>query len=417
MCGIAGYFALGNKRPQKNRIEKIWELAEGRGTDASGFAFKNDNEKVMCDKAPVKATELMKKSKLWGKLETKIAMPKMMILHTRHATQGSKELPLNNHPVTEKGNPFYAVHNGVITNEHEFGVKISQVDSLAVIRSLMKHEGDIEKTFSSLNGSFSVAILSDEDNLMRLFRHSNPTTIYIDIEDDIFYFASLESYLEDTFKDLSTEKKWGFSFTNNRFRIVTYKDEQALILDESGLKEKFTCKYVYKASTKTQIYSNYKGRGGAWNWDDYEVEEVSEDLGAGQWIHEGHIYKTGAGKIGYVDKNGTRVYYFSKYADEIKALEASKSDDIKISGLITSPAKVTTNLTDAEKEAANKDIKDELEFVRSKLNYTLFDVANCSDCDYIFIYNTQEPEQACPYCGRVHPIIKGILDNQKQRVK
>ena len=50
-----GYYSFGRTMPNKNKIEKMFVLLESRGRDASGFAYINNQNKLVVSKAAVKS--------------------------------------------------------------------------------------------------------------------------------------------------------------------------------------------------------------------------------------------------------------------------------------------------------------------------------------------------------------------------
>ncbi|MBZ0181776.1 MAG: hypothetical protein K8F60_04915, partial [Melioribacteraceae bacterium] len=110
MCGIMGYYSFGRTTPNKNKIEKMFVLLESRGRDASGFAYINNQNKLVVSKAAVKSSDFVKEAD-WKSL----VLPKIMILHTRAKTQGEPTNNMNNHPLFTKDG-LCIVHNGMIFN-------------------------------------------------------------------------------------------------------------------------------------------------------------------------------------------------------------------------------------------------------------------------------------------------------------
>ena len=184
MCGIMGYMCFGEKRPSKEHITEMFSLLETRGRDASGFAFI-ENEQLVVQKAPIKSS-LYVKSEDWKK----VILPKIMILHTRAATQGSNKNNNNNHPLYSKSG-LALIHNGIIYNDKEiFGKnqRDGEVDSEAILAVLSsKGKGDkIKRVFDRLEGSFAFAVINkDEPEKLTLVKKDNPIDLYYDDRNDI----------------------------------------------------------------------------------------------------------------------------------------------------------------------------------------------------------------------------------------
>ncbi len=150
MCGIAGYFIT---KPHAVRAEPLQELArnllrgiESRGRDATGYAYvsKRDGWLRMA-KAPVDAGDFLDiPGHLLSKGREVQSMPQSMILHTRHATQGSPEDNRNNHPIYCKQSGLCMVHNGWLIDDdgmirdHEL-VKDAEVDTETYLRLIEKY--------------------------------------------------------------------------------------------------------------------------------------------------------------------------------------------------------------------------------------------------------------------------------------
>jgi len=162
MCGIGGFYAFGHTKPNKDQITEMFSLLETRGRDASGYAFIKDGQLIV-NKAPIKSS-LFVKTEDWTKLE----LPKIMILHTRAATQGSNKIDANNHPLFSKQG-VAIVHNGIIYNDKDIFSKThkrdGEVDSEAILHVLSsKYKGDkIKRVFDKLDGSFAFAAINTNE--------------------------------------------------------------------------------------------------------------------------------------------------------------------------------------------------------------------------------------------------------------
>ncbi len=161
MCGIIGYNGNDNA---KNILIKGLKTLEYRGYDSSGIALMNEN-KISVIKSEGKLEKLIEKAE---KLESNSSIG---IGHTRWATHG-KPNETNAPPHTSQNGMFTVVHNRIIENfqiirdaleEKGFNF-VSETDTEIIPQLLSYHyDGDIletmRKTFSSLEGSFAVAVL------------------------------------------------------------------------------------------------------------------------------------------------------------------------------------------------------------------------------------------------------------------
>ena len=282
MCGIAGYISMSDKRPNKTKVEEMFVEIESRGKDASGFSFFNEKNELIVAKAPLTATQLITK-KTWKSLKK---LPPIMIMHTRAATQGKSSNNENNHPII--WGDYTMVHNGVITNEAEFEVPTTTVDSLAILKSYEKHEEDIQKVFSSLEGSFAVAILKkNEPNTLRLFKHTNPIQLLFDKHDEILYFASTTFAVNKAKVKYETiiknfilkDRYYEIDFPNNAYWKFTKKD---------GVKQYIT-DIEPKKITYTYNRNNYYGNHGYYGDYDSYGAYGSEDEQLGLYVNNRYL--------------------------------------------------------------------------------------------------------------------------------
>lgn len=244
MCGIMGYYSFDKKRPVKKDLEFMFELLEMRGSDASGFAFIENGE-LYVDKAPLKASELIK-HKRWMDLE----LPKIMIFHTRLKTKGDAKNNMNNHPLFNKEG-LCIVHNGMIFNDDEiFGKKRrrdGEVDSEAILEALSYSgkEDPIEHTFKTLDGSYAVgAISKKEPEKLILLKKDNPLDLYYNYKDDILYFCSEQEIMKEAL-NIRTVRKRGFDIGEGGYSFNTMKNNTALVVNQDGV-ESYT---EYKPKT------------------------------------------------------------------------------------------------------------------------------------------------------------------------
>jgi len=249
MCGIMGYYAFGNKLPNKNKIENMFVLLETRGKDASGFAFLNSRNELEVVKSDVPASELLKKDS-WKQLN----LPKIMIFHTRLKTQGEPSNNMNNHPLfTKKG--LAIVHNGMIYNDKEiFGTKEkrdAEVDSEAILLQLSSKSNDpIKHVFETLDGGFAVASINKANpTTLTLFRKDNPIELYYNSEDDILYFCSERRIMQDALK-IKKYSKRGFRIGEKEYNSYALENNHALILKPEGV-------HSYKQYYPKRFYTSW----------------------------------------------------------------------------------------------------------------------------------------------------------------
>jgi glucosamine 6-phosphate synthetase-like amidotransferase/phosphosugar isomerase protein len=106
MCGVFGFVAKNDSRPDMARLIRIAQATEARGRHAFGFAW-------------VDSAGHLKMFKQTGKISDGIGLLKMasdarmLIGHCRYATDGDPRYNINNHPHPIDGGWF--VHNGVVS--------------------------------------------------------------------------------------------------------------------------------------------------------------------------------------------------------------------------------------------------------------------------------------------------------------
>ncbi len=180
MCGIVGY--NGNPGAVNILLGGLKKL-EYRGYDSAGIALMN-GENLSVFKSPGKLKNLT------GKIKNISPDASVGIGHTRWATHGKPD-ETNAHPHTAENGMFTVVHNGIIENHtiirdalkekgYEF---VSETDTEVIPQLLSYHyDGDVleamRKTFSSLDGSFAVAILcKDTPDLVYAAKQDSPLAV------------------------------------------------------------------------------------------------------------------------------------------------------------------------------------------------------------------------------------------------
>jgi glucosamine 6-phosphate synthetase-like amidotransferase/phosphosugar isomerase protein len=252
MCGILGFYSFGNTLPDKQKIEKMFSLLESRGTDASGYAFIQDQNLVV-NKAPIRSSELIKTIG-WQSLE----LSPIMIFHSRLKTQGSEKNNLNNHPLFNKQG-LCIVHNGMILNDIEiFGKKErdAEVDSEAILAVLSsKKKGDkIKRLFDRLEGGFAIAVINRyKPNELILIKKDNPLELYFSAVDDILYFCSERRIMQDALEIKSVTKR-GFNLGEGDYHYYQMENNHSLILNSSGVES------YKKYSPRKMNWFSYKSK-------------------------------------------------------------------------------------------------------------------------------------------------------------
>lgn len=226
MCGIFGIlmgecssFPIDSL---KSTMDHLYKLSESRGKEASGVVIKA-NSSIYVLKEPISASKLIKssdynkifedllKSEVYngGSLKGHAAI----LGHSRLVTNGKSELNSNNQPVIKDG--AVGIHNGIIVNDadlwksHPDLKRNYDVDTEVFLSLLQKYRNGngsiinaVKETFSSIQGSASVAVLFDDANFALLATNTGSLYTCPSIDNNMLIFAS-EAYI---LKQLITDK-------------------------------------------------------------------------------------------------------------------------------------------------------------------------------------------------------------------
>jgi glucosamine 6-phosphate synthetase-like amidotransferase/phosphosugar isomerase protein len=240
-----------------------------RGTDAAGFAYIDENGFVQKYKQEGTFVELLR-TESWMNL----SMPKILIGHTRAATQGSPKRNENNHPLTA-GN-YTVVHNGIVVNDDYLTLKHNlernaEVDSEVIPSLLAKIDAEnedydninvLEDGLSMIAGSHACAMLdSREPDSMYLWRNHSPLNIvYVPDLDSIMFSSSA----------------YPLSATLDGYEVVTgeIREETFVIVDISNdldLKE-------FRFESEKQGWTHWRGKTKGLQ-KDLSIYGLQKDLG------------------------------------------------------------------------------------------------------------------------------------------
>lgn len=259
MCGIAGFYV---RNPEGINLERLTDELllgiEHRGTDATGIlAVSEGGEEVTLTKDDIPASYFVQMRDYLPK------NLKMLLGHTRLATQGLPKFQENNHPVQFK--TCFATHNGMIYNDKEICDSVddkrpAEVDSIA-IPMLVAQCGfanaldNIEK----LEGSWAIAVadpVNNPDELLLARGHSSPL-VFIN-HPKILIWASTRKAISDAW-----EKAIG---TPPDYKKFDYLDEgRALVVNVAG-------------EVKEQKFMDARGWGynkHTWNISDEELDSMT----------------------------------------------------------------------------------------------------------------------------------------------
>lgn len=199
MCCLFGIHDYGQSltQKQKNRLLSILGTAcEARGTDATGISY-NAGDKLCIYKRPRPAR--------WMRFQVPEGAD-LVMGHTRMTTQGNERKNWNNHPFlgqTTDGQ-FALAHNGVLYNDlrlrkqHKLPATKIETDSYVAVQLLEDsgklNFGSLQHMAEKLEGSFTITVLSDRDDLY-FIKGDNPMCLYHYPERGLYVYASTEEIL------------------------------------------------------------------------------------------------------------------------------------------------------------------------------------------------------------------------------
>ena len=177
MCGIIGYVSTDGKHTIKpEQIKKMLVKCQSRGKDSTGIYSIGSRKKYgQVQKNNVQASEFVNQAD-WSVVEK----AQVVLGHCRHATQGTPKLAQNNHPLIK--NELILIHNGVVYNDHEFGIDRKTCDSYAILEAITRSRkksmrGRVIDGLKDLSGSIACAIFDQEHKDLYLFRNNMPIVI------------------------------------------------------------------------------------------------------------------------------------------------------------------------------------------------------------------------------------------------
>lgn len=201
MCclfGLIDYRDTLSRRQKTKMVRALAEASEARGTDAAGIAY-NASGTLQIHKRPGPAHAIH---------FTVPKASKVIMGHTRMATQGSALKRKNNHPFAgrARGEGFALAHNGVLHNDkvlrriHDLPQTSIETDSYIAVQ-LIEKQGTLN--FDSLRfmaeeveGSFCFTVLDRKDNLY-FVKGDNPLCLYHYPELGLYLYASTEEILRN----------------------------------------------------------------------------------------------------------------------------------------------------------------------------------------------------------------------------
>ena len=292
MCGIAGFSMHPSSNVNTRELtHHLLSAIEYRGNDASGFAFVKGKSEVGIYKAAVPGSQL-----------PKTEMPRRAttgILHTRLATQGSKNFNENNHPVLSPSGSIALVHNGVISNDWMFRKEytggefkdLAAVDS-AVIPALIEKYG-VKEAAAKLEGYAAVAFIDggqSNANVLHIARLDYSPVAFTWLTDGSFIFASTKPLLAGALYQAGLDHGHIFEMPDETYMTVEGGVISNLAEGVEMQEDAYT-RYKWSSHTSgnraTNQGSEATGIGSSFGnvelFDDSEDDTPSDGWPAGEW--------------------------------------------------------------------------------------------------------------------------------------
>lgn len=218
MCGIAATLLMPQSRPTAV-WEAIWRnftenllFNEKRGLEASGAAVLQMDGRLRIVKQAVPAHEFVQTAAYQSLRDELGPQTALLLGHTRHPTQGSLQLPGNNHPI--QVGAVFGVHNGRIRNDNQLFAqanynRLAQVDSEIIFQLLQPHPPlpadpcylhTIQPLLQQLDGDFTfLAGDSRAPGRLLLVKHRQPMSAYYQANWQALLFSSRYIFLRKQF--------------------------------------------------------------------------------------------------------------------------------------------------------------------------------------------------------------------------
>lgn len=253
MCGIFGIAAREGALSYddfERLSNSLFLLSESRGKESAGIAI-SAKDAVQVFKSPLPASRMIRNSQYHDFFKQSLQIngsgkgrpihhPVALIGHSRLVTNGSQENHNNNQPVIKDG--YAAIHNGIIVNDEQLWAEFPMLERLyqvdtEVALSLIRHfyrdskslVGAVCSTYALLEGTASVAMLSNDQDCMVLATNNGSLYVSTNKDHSVFMFAS-EAYILNQFlmKNSSTALLSGAS-------VKQVKAGQGLVINTSNL--------------------------------------------------------------------------------------------------------------------------------------------------------------------------------------
>ena len=284
MCGILGYYAFGDKRPNYDLLIESWRRMKSMGEDGCGMTYPDQDGVIVIAKSGDSIEDFLKSDV--GKEETaeirKIS-PKMALFHTRKATWGTGAKSTLKVTDSETAHPFcykdkvILMHNGQIKNTYDLSKKYKfdnnlKVDSeslpiLFYENKIWEDNNKFKEAVEEISGSFTIAsLVVDTEKIYLATNNERPLVFALDEARQILYFCSELAIMGPLFvaRHKITKKLWDLLFERDEikyngkapFTLDTNK-KTVFVIGPEGIEysAEFTPKpYYYYASGDSYSY-------------------------------------------------------------------------------------------------------------------------------------------------------------------
>lgn len=261
MCGIAGVYF--KDLSLSNRADKILttllDRIDHRGGHACGFAALGDDGIGQWQKAAVDAKEFNRYRQ---------PVPpgtRVLLAHTRFATQGHEGFMENNHPI--RRGPFYLVHNGHVWNDDKLFEKAErhrygQVDSES-LAALIAHGDALERIGDAMEhvlGDAAIAVIDErQPRKLALARGEGSPLVILETRRMLLFASTEEAVLEAHTRHVGRIAKR---------RLERIDEGTLLVMDEGRLRRS-----TFKVTPRTRMLTTYQALPAItfpYSWSDEE---------------------------------------------------------------------------------------------------------------------------------------------------
>ena len=241
MCGIAGVY-LRDPHFRVNMdamLDTLLDEIDHRGGDATGFVALDDDGVAEWQKAACDAPTFTKHRRRVP------ATTRVLLAHTRWATQGLPAFVENNHPI--RRGPFFVIHNGHVTNDDAMMVssgrnRFGDVDSEAIAARLASLEdlSALAKVVEEIEGDAAVAAVDERDCGRLVLARGHASPLYVYEGRRVVVFASTRAAVVNAY----TRHIGGFSERRLKYvpegRLLEWRGKKKSLSSKIKLVERFS---------------------------------------------------------------------------------------------------------------------------------------------------------------------------------